>query len=213
MTSENGETAPADVTMLDEKARKLVDQAQDPIMTLPNETQRENIRFAIRDSSLGLILVAHSASGITAVLLGDDREALRHDLQQRFPLAMLMDGDTTLDALTADVVSLVESPARDLDAMLDMRGSDFQREVWRALREIPPGSTATYTEIATRIGRPKSVRAVAQACAANPLAVVVPCHRVLRSDGQLSGYRWGVERKRALLAREATCTGTRRSPS
>lgn len=161
------------------------------------------IRFAIRDSSLGLVLVAQSASGIRAVLLGDDRDALRRDLQQRFPLDTLTESDAALDALTAQVVSFVESPVRGLPAPLDMRGSDFQREVWNALRDIPPGSTTTYTDIACRIGRAKSVRAVAQACAANPLAVVVPCHRVLRRNGQLAGYRWGVERKRELLAREA----------
>ena len=162
------------------------------------------MRVAIRDSSLGLVLVAQSANGICAVLLGDDREALRLDLQKRFPSTTPRESDTTLDLLATQVVQLIESPARGLDAPLDMRGSGFQRDVWRALRDIPSGSTATYTDIANRIGHPTSVRAVAQACAANPLAVVVPCHRVLRRDGQLSGYRWGVERKRELLAREAT---------
>lgn len=161
------------------------------------------MQFAVAACSLGLVLVARSDQGVSAVLLGDDRDALCRDLQKRFPFATLMEGDATLAALTADVIGLMESPAHDFAATLDMRGSDFQRDVWRALREIPAGSTVTYTDIAKRIGRPKSVRAVAQACAANPLAVVVPCHRVLRRDGQLSGYRWGMERKCALLAREA----------
>ncbi|HEY5085912.1 MAG TPA: methylated-DNA--[protein]-cysteine S-methyltransferase [Gemmatimonadaceae bacterium] len=170
------------------------------------EREPNVMRFAVSDSSLGLVLVAQSAKGISAVLLGDDRDTLRDDLQHRYPFATLTDGDTTLDALCADVVNLVESPLRGLNATLDMRGSEFQREVWRALRSVPAGSTTTYTEVARRIGSPKSVRAVARACAANPLAVVVPCHRVLRRDGQLSGYRWGIERKRELLAREAAAS-------
>ncbi|HEV2643713.1 MAG TPA: methylated-DNA--[protein]-cysteine S-methyltransferase [Candidatus Elarobacter sp.] len=161
------------------------------------------LQVAFGESSLGAVLVARSISGIAAVLLGDDSDALRRDLQERFPLTTLTNGDATLEALVANVVRFVESPARGLDATLDMRGTEFQRQVWCALREIPAGSTATYTDVAERIGRPRSVRAVAQACAANPLAVVVPCHRVLRRDGQLSGYRWGIERKRALLGREA----------
>lgn len=164
------------------------------------------MKVAIGDSALGLVLVARSAAGISAVLLGDDRDALRHDLQRRFPGATLVEGDAALTALAARVIQMVESPARDVDGLelpLDPRGTAFQRTVWQALREIPAGSTATYTEIASRIGMPRSVRAVAQACAANALAVVVPCHRVVRSDGGLSGYRWGVQRKRALLDREA----------
>jgi AraC family transcriptional regulator of adaptative response/methylated-DNA-[protein]-cysteine methyltransferase len=161
------------------------------------------IRFAIGQSSLGLALVAESARGICAVLLGDDRDALRRDLQERFPGATLIDGDEKLSALAAGVIDPVESPARGLDLPLDLRGTEFQQTVWRALCQIPAGSTATYTEIASRIGRPTAARAVAQACAANALAVVVPCHRVVRSDGRLSGYRWGMERKRALLEREA----------
>jgi len=164
---------------------------------------RTVLQVAIGESSLGLVLVARSAAGITAVLLGDDRDALRRDLRERFPLARLVDGGAPMSELVAWVTDFVESSARDLDVPLDMRGTEFQRSVWTALREIPAGSTASYTEIAKRIGRPNSVRAVAQACAANALAVLVPCHRVVRSDGALSGYRWGVERKRALLEREA----------
>jgi AraC family transcriptional regulator, regulatory protein of adaptative response / methylated-DNA-[protein]-cysteine methyltransferase len=161
------------------------------------------IQFAIKESSLGLILVAQSAQGVCAVLLGEDEGALRRDLQDRFPAARLMDGDARLAALAAEVVEFVESPSRGLDVPLDLRGTAFQRAVWQALREIPVGTTTSYTDIANKLGRPKAVRAVAQACAANALAVVIPCHRVVKSDGTLSGYRWGVERKRTLLEREA----------
>ncbi len=169
-----------------------------------NPPDATTMRVAMRHSSLGRVLVAQTAHGISAILLGDDPAVLRLDLQNRFPSATLQESDAALDLLATQVVQMIESPARELDAPLDMHGTGFQRDVWCALRDIPAGSTATYTDIANRIGRPKSARAVAQACAANPLAVVVPCHRVLRRDGQLSGYRWGVERKRELLAREAT---------
>ena len=163
------------------------------------------MKIAIVRSSLGLVLVAKSAKGISAVLFGDDRDALRRDLCSRFPEAALVEGDAKLEALAARVVQMVEAPARRaaVDLLLDLRGTKFQRAVWQALRRIPAGSTATYADVANRIGRPKSVRAVAQACAANALAVLVPCHRVVRSDGGLSGYRWGVARKKKLLAREA----------
>jgi AraC family transcriptional regulator of adaptative response/methylated-DNA-[protein]-cysteine methyltransferase len=161
------------------------------------------IRFAIRETSLGLILVAQSDRGVCAVLFGEDRDNLQRDLQTRFPGAQLTDGDADLDALAATVVGCVESPVQCLEVPLDLRGTSFQQAVWQALREIPAGRTMSYTEIARRIGQPQAVRAVAQACAANALAVVVPCHRVVKSDGSLSGYRWGVERKRALLQREA----------
>lgn len=161
------------------------------------------IRFAVGECSLGSILVARSQHGVCAIMLGDDPEALARDLQDRFPRATLIGGDPEFEQLVSRVVGLVESPARGLELPLDVQGTAFQQRVWRALREIPPGSTASYTEIASRIGSPKSARAVAQACAANPLAVAIPCHRVLRNDGGLSGYRWGVERKRALLEREA----------
>jgi AraC family transcriptional regulator of adaptative response/methylated-DNA-[protein]-cysteine methyltransferase len=177
---------------------------QEFIMTTRvSPSKSDEIEVAIGESSLGLVLVARSATGLAAILLGDDRDALRRDVEERFPLATLIDGDATMAKLVTKVAAFIESPARDLEEPLDLRGTEFQRSVWRALREIPAGSTASYTEIANRIGLPKSVRAVAQACAANALAVVVPCHRVVRSDGALSGYRWGVERKRALLAREA----------
>ena len=136
--------------------------------------------------------------------MGDDPEVLARDLEDRFPEAMLIGGDAAFDRLVARVVELVEAPGAGLDLPLDLRGTAFQRRVWQALREIPAGGTASYTEIADRIGAPNAVRAVASACAANPLAVAVPCHRVVRSDGGLCGYRWGVERKRTLLQREAS---------
>ena len=161
------------------------------------------IRFAVGECSLGSILVARSERGVCAILLGDDPDALARDLQDRFPRATLIGGDAEFERLVAQVVGLVESPGVGLDLPLDVRGTAFQQRVWQALREIPAGTTATYTEIARRIGAPASVRAVAQACAANGLAVAIPCHRVVRQDGGLSGYRWGVERKRALLLREA----------
>lgn len=160
------------------------------------------IRFAVGECSLGSILVAQSSRGVCAILLGDDPEVLMRDLQDQFPRAHLIGGDAGFEQLVARVVGFVEAPALGLDLPLDVRGTAFQQRVWQALRNIPAGSTASYTEIAKRIGAPKSVRAVAQACAANALAVAIPCHRVVRNDGALSGYRWGVERKRALLERE-----------
>ena len=163
-----------------------------------------DIRFAVGECSLGSILVATSDRGVCAILLGDDPDELARELQDRFPRAMLIGGDAGFEELVAKVVGLVESPRLGLDLPLDVRGTAFQQRVWQALREIPAGKTVSYTEIAKRIGVPKSVRAVAQACSANPLAVAIPCHRVVRHDGGLSGYRWGVERKRALLEREAT---------
>ena len=160
------------------------------------------IRFALGECSLGSILVASSDKGICAILLGEDPDMLLRDLQDRFPRAKLIGGDAGFEELIAKVVGFVEAPALGLDLPLDMRGTAFQQRVWQALREIPVGSTASYLDIARRIGAPKSVRAVARACGANALAVAIPCHRVVRSDGGLSGYRWGVERKRALLTRE-----------
>jgi AraC family transcriptional regulator of adaptative response/methylated-DNA-[protein]-cysteine methyltransferase len=161
------------------------------------------IRFAVGECSLGSILVAGSDRGVCSILLGDDPERLVRDLQDRFPQARLIGGDAAFEQWVARVVGFVEAPGLGLDLPLDVRGTAFQQRVWRALQQIPPGSTASYSEIALRIGAPRSVRAVAQACGANPLAVAIPCHRVVRQDGGLSGYRWGVARKRALLAREA----------
>lgn len=161
------------------------------------------IRFAIGQCSLGAILVAASARGICAILLGDDPDALARELQDRFPKAVLIGADAAFESTVARVVGLVEAPRLGHDLPLDVRGTAFQQRVWQALRMIPAGETASYAEIARRIGAPTSMRAVAQACGANALAVAIPCHRVVRSDGALSGYRWGVERKRALLEREA----------
>ncbi|CAJ0740008.1 MULTISPECIES: bifunctional DNA-binding transcriptional regulator/O6-methylguanine-DNA methyltransferase Ada [Ralstonia] len=161
------------------------------------------IRFAVGECSLGSILVAQSDRGICAILMGDDPDALARDLQDTFPKAELIGGDAGFEDLVAKVVGFVEAPSIGLDLPLDVRGTAFQERVWQALREVPPGSTTSYTEIAARIGAPQAVRAVAQACAANHIAVAIPCHRVIRRDGNTSGYRWGVERKLALLERES----------
>jgi AraC family transcriptional regulator of adaptative response/methylated-DNA-[protein]-cysteine methyltransferase len=162
----------------------------------------ETIRFAVGECSLGSILVAATGRGVCAILLGGDPEALAHDLERRFARARLVGGDAGFEELVARVVGLVERPGADARLPLDVRGTAFQRRVWQALREIPAGSTRSYAEIAAAIGAPRAARGVARACAANALAVAIPCHRVVRSDGAVSGYRWGVERKRVLLARE-----------
>lgn len=161
------------------------------------------IRFAVGECSLGSILVAATERGVCAILLGDDPGALLRDLQDRFPRAALQGGDAGFEATVAAAVGLVEAPNRALALPLDIGGTAFQQRVWDALRAIPPGETVSYTAVAAAIGRPAAVRAVAQACAANPIAVAIPCHRVVRSDGALSGYRWGIARKRALLDRES----------
>ncbi len=152
------------------------------------------MHFAVGECSLGAILVAASARGICAILLGDDPAALTRELQEQFPKAELIGGDAEFERGVAKVVGLVEAPALGLDLPLDVRGTAFQRRVWQALRGIPPGSTASYREIAERIGAPKAVRAVGQACGANQLAVAIHCHRVVRTDADLSGYRWGIAR-------------------
>lgn len=161
------------------------------------------IRFAAAECSLGSILVAATERGVCAILLGDDPEALVRDLQDRFPKAVLTGGDREFEQVVARVVTFVEAPRLGLDLPLDVRGTVFQQRVWEALRGVPAGQTVSYAQIAERIGAPAAVRAVAQACGANALAVAIPCHRVVRRDGAISGYRWGVERKRALLEREA----------
>ncbi|KCB45559.1 bifunctional DNA-binding transcriptional regulator/O6-methylguanine-DNA methyltransferase Ada [Bordetella hinzii] len=158
--------------------------------------------FAIGQCSLGAILVAQSERGVCAILLGDDPEPLLQTLQDRFPKAELIGADPAYEGMMATVVGLVEAPGTPVDLPLDVRGTAFQERVWRALTQIAPGETVSYSEIARRIGSPKAVRAVAQACGANMLAVAIPCHRVVRNDGALSGYRWGVARKRELLRRE-----------
>lgn len=164
------------------------------------------IEFALGQCALGAILVARSQRGVCAISLGDDPDALLRELQDRFPRAELVGGEKGFERLVAQVVGFIEQPNIGLELPLDVRGTAFQQRVWAALQKIPAGETASYAQIAERIGSPKSVRAVAQACASNTLAVAIPCHRVVRSDGALSGYRWGVERKRALLAREVAET-------
>lgn len=162
-----------------------------------------DIKFAVGACSLGAILVARTDKGVCAILLGDDPDALVRDVQDRFPKANFIGGDAAFEGWVATVVGFVDDPARGLDLPLDIRGTAFQQRVWQALRDIPAGRTASYSEVARLIGAPKSVRAVASACAANAIAVAIPCHRVVRNDGGLSGYRWGVARKRALLDKEA----------
>lgn len=163
----------------------------------------EEIRFAVGETSMGSILVASSHKGVAAILLGDDPDELVRDLQDRFPKAQLIGADRNYEKLVASVVGFVEMPQLGLDLPLDVRGTAFQQRVWQVLREIPVGSTVSYAEIARRIGAPKAVRAVAAACAKNNLAVAIPCHRVVKNDGALSGYAWGIDRKRELLKREA----------
>ncbi len=162
----------------------------------------ETLRFAIGESSIGSVLVAATDKGIAAIQFGDDPETLLRALQDQFPNARLIGGDESFEQLVARVVGGVENPAAGFDLPLDVRGTAFQQRVWQALRAIPAGETVSYSDIAERLGQPKAVRAVAGACAANKIAVAIPCHRVVRNDGSLSGYRWGVERKRALLDRE-----------
>jgi AraC family transcriptional regulator of adaptative response/methylated-DNA-[protein]-cysteine methyltransferase len=163
----------------------------------------EDIRFAIGKCSLGSFLVAQSGRGVSAILFGTDPQALARDLEARFPKANLIGPVRGLERLLACVARLIEAPAIAFELPMDLRGTAFQRRVWRALCEVKSGETVSYGEIAKRIGAPAAVRAVAGACAANALAIAIPCHRVVRSDGALSGYRWGIERKRMLLEREA----------
>ena len=162
-----------------------------------------DIFFAVGQCSLGSILVAQSRKGVCAILIGDAPVALVRDLQDRFPKANLIGDEKRYEEVVAEVLGMIEHPGIGLGLPLDIRGTAFQQRVWKALQQIPPGTTATYTEIAKKIGKPKAVRAVAQACASNVLAVAIPCHRVIRTDGSLSGYRWGIERKRVLLRKEA----------
>lgn len=161
-----------------------------------------DILFTVGQCSLGKLLVAQSVLGVCAILLGDDAQQLTRDLHACFPAARLRAGGADFEVVIAKVIDFIEMPKSGFDLPLDIRGTAFQQRVWQALRDIPAGQTASYTDIARRIGAPKAVRAVASACAANTLAVVIPCHRVVRSDGSLSGYRWGVGRKRSLLEKE-----------
>jgi AraC family transcriptional regulator of adaptative response/methylated-DNA-[protein]-cysteine methyltransferase len=176
----------------------------------PERTGR-TLRFAVGECSLGAVLVAATERGVCAILLGDDPDALLRELRDRFPRADLTPGDAAFAPVLAKVERFVDAPAPGLDLPLDARGTAFQHRVWQALRDIPAGSTATYTEIARRIGAGHAVRAVGHACAANPIAVAIPCHRAVRTGGGLAGYRWGLGRKRALLDREAA-TSARATP-
>lgn len=185
---------------------RFYDQTKDAIGMTPSEYRRGGANMEIRVSvvtcSLGSVLVAATKKGVCAVLLGDDPKSLRKDLRERFPEAEPIGGDPAFAALVAKVVEKIERPSRKVALPLDVQGTAFQHRVWQELRNIPAGETASYAEISERIGRPTAVRAVASACGANPAAVLIPCHRAIRSDGSLSGYRWGVERKKALLKRE-----------
>ncbi len=163
----------------------------------------ERIRFALGRSSLGAVLVAATPRGVCAIALGETPDALEADLAARFPRAELRQGGADFEGWVAAAVGLVEAPAAGFRLPLDLRGTAFQLRVWQALRGIPPGSTAAYGVVASRLGLPHGARAVARACAANPVAVAVPCHRVVAADGGLAGYRWGMQRKAALLRREA----------
>ena len=183
-------------------------EASEEVLGMPPAAFRrggrsETIRFALGECSLGTFLVAATAKGVCAIHLGDDPDLLLRELEERFANARLVGGDEAFEGLVAQVVALVESPALGHDLPLDVRGTAFQQRVWQALRDVPAGSTESYSAIAARIGVPGASRAVARACVSNPVAVAIPCHRVVRRDGALSGYRWGVERKRALLEREA----------
>jgi len=187
---------------------RFYEQSNDMLGMTPSKYRaggaNEEIKFAVGQTNLGAILVASSKKGVAAILLGDNPDELVRNLHDRFPAAQLIGADQQYEALVARVVGFVEAPQVGLDLPLDVRGTAFQQRVWQALQEIPVGATVSYSEIARRIRAPKSARAVAGACATNKLAVVIPCHRVVRKDGSLSGYAWGIERKRVLLDREAS---------
>ena len=174
-----------------------------PPQSYRNRGQHQTIRFALAECSLGSLLVASTDKGVCCVLLGDDAQALVEDLQSRFAAAELIGADAQYEKTVAQVVALMEQPRLGLTLPLDVQGTAFQQRVWQALQSIPAGQTVSYSALAQRLGMPQAARAVASAVAANPIAVAVPCHRVVRNDGSISGYRWGVERKRALLLREA----------
>lgn len=177
--------------------------APHPAATEAQDTTDDTIEYTIGNSMLGQILVARGARGVCAILMGSDTESLKQELAESFPGSRFAPNDIKLRKDLAHVLRFVMNPSEGLDLLLDMRGTAFQRRVWNALRAVPAGTTVSYTELARRVGDAKLARAVASACAANALALAVPCHRVVRSDGTLSGYRWGVERKRALIDKEA----------
>jgi AraC family transcriptional regulator of adaptative response/methylated-DNA-[protein]-cysteine methyltransferase len=167
-----------------------------------NMTSGNEVLFSVGDCALGSVLVARSERGVCAILLGDDAGELARDLRQRFPQAALRQAGAELEPLVRQVARFIAAPATGLHVPLDVQGTSFQRHVWGALQKIPAGSTESYTEVARQIGAPQSAKEVGEACAANALAVAIPCHRVVRKDGGLAGYRWGVWRKRALLELE-----------
>ncbi len=176
----------------------------------PRTRTSDVIRFAIRRSPIGLILAASTQNGLCCVLIGENSERLRAELICRFPTVVCVPAGESLDGVFAAILRIIEDPFEGSDITLDVRGTEFQKSVWQALRAIPPGRTASYADIAKKIGRPSAMRAVAQACASNNIALAIPCHRVVRSDGSLSGYRWGAERKAALLERERAKTSIKR---
>jgi AraC family transcriptional regulator of adaptative response/methylated-DNA-[protein]-cysteine methyltransferase len=171
-------------------------------MVSSTDTNPTTIQYRISHCSLGAVAIAATAQGVCAILFGDDAAALENDLNARFPASRLTPGDAAFDGLADQAIRFIDDPEGSVDFPLDPHGTDFQQHVWQALREIAPGTTASYKEIAMRIGAPKAVRAIARACATNPIAIAIPCHRVVRSDGSMSGYRWGTARKRTLLDRE-----------
>ena len=171
-------------------------------LSIPPQTVNADIRYSIAQTSLGLVQVAQTDAGVCSIILGDTEEEMQLELEDRFPGKSFAKIEEDPSGWLLDIVNYIEAPTGDIHVPMDLGGTAFQREVWEALRAIPAGDTHSYTEVAHTIGRPKAVRAVAGACAGNKLAVVIPCHRVVRSDGSLSGYRWGVERKRQLIERE-----------
>lgn len=184
-------------------------EKSDKILGMPAKSYQTGgkdrlIYFALGQCTFGDILVAQSEKGVCAIFLGDDPQALINQLQDQFTHAELIGADPSFEQVVARVVGFIENPYQEIDLPLDIKGTAFQEQVWNALRDIPPGQTVSYSELAARIGKPKATRAVASACAANKLAVVIPCHRVVRNDGSLSGYRWGLDRKGQLLRHEET---------
>lgn len=178
-----------------------------PPSTYLNGSKGVMIRYGVARCFLGWIIVAATDHGICAIEFGNDPETLRSQVRACFPKAQFQEADPAFASVVKQVIAFIEVPGAGIDLPLDIQGTAFQARVWHALRQIPPGSTISYADLAERIGAPEAVRAVAQACAANKLAVAVPCHRVVRSDGKLSGYRWGAERKHVLLIRESSMTG------
>jgi AraC family transcriptional regulator of adaptative response/methylated-DNA-[protein]-cysteine methyltransferase len=193
--------------MENDKQRKLATPAAandvDPVQNEARfDSPDEIIRYAICQSWLGATLAAVSESGVVAILLGDDEASLARNLQKRFPNARLVRDDAFGASHLAEIVAFIETPVGQLDQPMDVRGNDFQKRVWKALRDIPAGELLSYSDVAKCVGSPYDARAVASACAANNLAVAIPCHRVVYSDGRYGGYAWGVKRKQRLIERE-----------